>query len=293
MSFSVFIIYKVYANLDGLVDSFLIFFDFISFFFLQKWCRRVHYILYSKLAIVLQMQISFATFLACRWEMSGVFIFISFSFRVLSIWEKSQQKDSNAIYLLCTWVIESMNDTLRVHFNRHSIIVQINSCAYNVELCRIVCITLWLAVAYVVWYCKQCVLCSLIFRRTLIFPLIISMQYCNVYLIGGNFRFFDMKSSMKVAKHNVMGERKKKKKPFQFIWIFCQSMKIKNGKDMLLIASLGTFLYRPYDNRWSKTMVGYGPESTHFVVELTYNYGVKSYDLGMVWLRHIDGLKII
>lgn len=36
----------------------------------------------------------------------------------------------------------------------------------------------------------------------------------------------------------------------------------------------------PYDNRWSKTMVGYGPEDTHFVVELTYNYGVTSYEKG-------------
>ncbi|XP_037920775.1 glyoxalase domain-containing protein 4 [Hermetia illucens] len=36
----------------------------------------------------------------------------------------------------------------------------------------------------------------------------------------------------------------------------------------------------PYDNRWSKTMVGYGPESTHFAIELTYNYGVTSYELG-------------
>lgn len=27
-------------------------------------------------------------------------------------------------------------------------------------------------------------------------------------------------------------------------------------------------------------MVGYGDESTHFVIELTYNYGVKSYQLG-------------
>lgn len=38
--------------------------------------------------------------------------------------------------------------------------------------------------------------------------------------------------------------------------------------------------FRPYDNRWSKTMVGYGPEDTHFVVELTYNYNVDSYDRG-------------
>lgn len=36
----------------------------------------------------------------------------------------------------------------------------------------------------------------------------------------------------------------------------------------------------PYKGRWSKTMVGYGPEDTHFVVELTYNYGIHSYDRG-------------
>ncbi|XP_042905246.1 glyoxalase domain-containing protein 4 [Parasteatoda tepidariorum] len=36
----------------------------------------------------------------------------------------------------------------------------------------------------------------------------------------------------------------------------------------------------PYDGKWSKTMIGYGPEDNHFVIELTYNYGVKSYKLG-------------
>uniref|UniRef100_A0A2M4BW38 Putative glyoxalase n=1 Tax=Anopheles marajoara TaxID=58244 RepID=A0A2M4BW38_9DIPT len=36
----------------------------------------------------------------------------------------------------------------------------------------------------------------------------------------------------------------------------------------------------PYDNRWSKTMIGYGPEDAHFVLELTYNYGVADYALG-------------
>lgn len=41
-----------------------------------------------------------------------------------------------------------------------------------------------------------------------------------------------------------------------------------------------SFLFRPYANRWSKTMIGYGPENTHFVIELTYNYGVKSYEMG-------------
>ena len=40
------------------------------------------------------------------------------------------------------------------------------------------------------------------------------------------------------------------------------------------------FFYRPYDGRWSKTMVGYGAEDDYFVVELTYNYGIKNYTLG-------------
>lgn len=37
---------------------------------------------------------------------------------------------------------------------------------------------------------------------------------------------------------------------------------------------------RPYDGKWSKTMVGFGPEDDHFVAELTYNYGVGEYKLG-------------
>ncbi|XP_038615443.1 glyoxalase domain-containing protein 4 [Tachyglossus aculeatus] len=36
----------------------------------------------------------------------------------------------------------------------------------------------------------------------------------------------------------------------------------------------------PYDGKWSKTMVGYGPEDDHFVAELTYNYGIGNYKLG-------------
>lgn len=36
----------------------------------------------------------------------------------------------------------------------------------------------------------------------------------------------------------------------------------------------------PYDNKWSKTMIGYGPEDNHFVLELTYNYAIGSYKLG-------------
>lgn len=36
----------------------------------------------------------------------------------------------------------------------------------------------------------------------------------------------------------------------------------------------------PYDGKWSKTMVGYGSEADHFVLELTFNYPVSSYELG-------------
>ncbi|XP_047468820.1 glyoxalase domain-containing protein 4-like isoform X3 [Penaeus chinensis] len=36
----------------------------------------------------------------------------------------------------------------------------------------------------------------------------------------------------------------------------------------------------PYDGKWSKTMIGYGPEDNHFVCELTYNYGVSTYENG-------------
>ena len=35
-----------------------------------------------------------------------------------------------------------------------------------------------------------------------------------------------------------------------------------------------------YNGRWSKTMVGYGPEDDYFAIELTYNYKVKDYDNG-------------
>jgi len=36
----------------------------------------------------------------------------------------------------------------------------------------------------------------------------------------------------------------------------------------------------PYGGAWSKTMVGYGPEVSNFVLELTYNYGIDSYEQG-------------
>jgi len=36
----------------------------------------------------------------------------------------------------------------------------------------------------------------------------------------------------------------------------------------------------PYQGKWSKTMIGYGPEDDHFVLELSYNYGVGRYEMG-------------
>ena len=38
----------------------------------------------------------------------------------------------------------------------------------------------------------------------------------------------------------------------------------------------------PYQNKWSKTMIGYGPESCNFVLEITYNYPVDKYRLGKI-----------
>ncbi|KAJ8312286.1 hypothetical protein KUTeg_009659 [Tegillarca granosa] len=46
------------------------------------------------------------------------------------------------------------------------------------------------------------------------------------------------------------------------------------------LESIITLMISPYDGRWSKSMVGYGKEDDHFVVELTYNYGIGTYKLG-------------
>lgn len=46
---------------------------------------------------------------------------------------------------------------------------------------------------------------------------------------------------------------------------------------------LGMKLLRQRDipeEKYSNAFLGYGPEDSHFVVELTYNYGVESYDIG-------------
>lgn len=50
----------------------------------------------------------------------------------------------------------------------------------------------------------------------------------------------------------------------------------------------------PYNNAWSKTMIGYGSEDDHFVVELTYNYGINEYERSNDFLKltiHLEGIK--
>jgi lactoylglutathione lyase len=37
------------------------------------------------------------------------------------------------------------------------------------------------------------------------------------------------------------------------------------------------------DGKFTLAFVGYGPETTHTVLELTYNYGVESYDMGKAY----------
>ncbi|MTD39775.1 lactoylglutathione lyase [Erwinia sp. CPCC 100877] len=49
---------------------------------------------------------------------------------------------------------------------------------------------------------------------------------------------------------------------------------------------LGMKLLRTSENpeyKYSLAFVGYGPESEEAVIELTYNWGVESYDLGNAW----------
>jgi len=45
----------------------------------------------------------------------------------------------------------------------------------------------------------------------------------------------------------------------------------------------------PYSGHWSKSMIGYGAEDEHFVAELTYNYGVRSYKRGNAHLATLIG----
>lgn len=49
---------------------------------------------------------------------------------------------------------------------------------------------------------------------------------------------------------------------------------------------MGMTLLRTSENpeyKYSLAFIGYGPETTHTVLELTYNHGVDSYDLGSAY----------
>ena len=43
----------------------------------------------------------------------------------------------------------------------------------------------------------------------------------------------------------------------------------------------------PFDGKWSKSMLGYGPEAENFLLELTYTYNVKTYAVGndLRWIK--------
>lgn len=53
-------------------------------------------------------------------------------------------------------------------------------------------------------------------------------------------------------------------------------------------------VFRTYDNpkdRFSLTFLGYGDESETYVLELTYNYGVDSYELGVAYGHIAIGME--
>uniref|UniRef100_A0A8C2J759 Glyoxalase domain containing 4 n=1 Tax=Cyprinus carpio TaxID=7962 RepID=A0A8C2J759_CYPCA len=69
----------------------------------------------------------------------------------------------------------------------------------------------------------------------------------------------------------------------RFAWLTqcpCPTVPCKNSPRNVLLRFNATCYYIPYDGKWSKTMVGFGPEDDHFVAELTYNYGVGEYRFG-------------
>lgn len=37
-------------------------------------------------------------------------------------------------------------------------------------------------------------------------------------------------------------------------------------------------------------MIGYGPEDNHFVCELTYNYGISTYQMGQYVMNYMNKL---
>lgn len=84
-----------------------------------------------------------------------------------------------------------------------------------------------------------------------------------------------MKNLRKAAKQRVMGIHEATSLGLH------TAVEHSGTADILkLTPALILYPYSPYDGKWSKTMVGFGPEDEHFVAELTYNYGVGEYQLG-------------
>lgn len=84
-----------------------------------------------------------------------------------------------------------------------------------------------------------------------------------------------MKNLRKAAKQLATGKFELKKKILSFVNISYAAFNVSH-----LIPPHTIYQCSPYDGKWSKTMVGFGPEDDHFVAELTYNYGVGDYQLG-------------
>lgn len=90
-----------------------------------------------------------------------------------------------------------------------------------------------------------------------------------------HIRFYAMKSLRKAAKPLVTGRYLQLTELCTHKAELCQAVNI-----LIVTSALIMCPYSPYDGKWSKTMVGFGPEDDHFVAELTYNYGVGEYQLG-------------
>ncbi|KAJ0029863.1 hypothetical protein Pint_13239 [Pistacia integerrima] len=73
------------------------------------------------------------------------------------------------------------------------------------------------------------------------------------------YRVGDLDKTIKYSDINVFGD-------FRF-YTECLGMKLLRKRDIP-------------EERYTNAFLGYGPEDSHFVIELTYNYGVDKYDIG-------------
>lgn len=93
-------------------------------------------------------------------------------------------------------------------------------------------------------------------------------------ILGMKVRIFKL-SNINTGLHNYVCRYSGTKNSMKDARLLAMGTKYIKG-----IFLLCTLFYRPYDGIWSKSMIGYGAEDDHVVVELTYNYGIKSYNRG-------------